>query len=170
MSDERKKVKSSRASQEFADDIARQLGFKPGEVLAVFDNVDGPYVLAKDGNRLLLGEAAAGGGVGSVAWYGDKAPNPGYPLVVPSVELDESDVDEDDDEVEDLEPPAPPAPKTPEGGPARLAVPPKHGAGSGKEPWAAYAAEHQIEVPDGTTREQIWHLLEQANIPTEQPA
>lgn len=153
MSDTRTKVHSSKASPEVQAVVARQLGFKPAEVLAVFDNVDGLYALVKDGHRLLLQDD------GEVAWYGDEAPNPGYPLVVPSVELDESD-----DEVDEVETPAE---THDEGGPAKVAVPPKHGAGSGKDVWAAYAAEHRIEVPEGATREQIWQSLEQANVPTE---
>jgi hypothetical protein len=65
---------------------------------------------------------------GRVAWYGDKAPNPTYPLVVPSVELDESDLEaveapdgpspSDGATVEPLEP------DSPAGGPARPAPKP----------------------------------------------
>jgi hypothetical protein len=46
-------------------------------------------------------------------------------------------------------------------------APPKAGPGSGKEAWAAYAAEHQVDVPEGATREQILQLLTDAQVPTE---
>lgn len=149
VSDEREKVRSDKASPEVHVDVARRLGFKPDELLGVYENLDGPYAVVKDGHRLLLLDEG-------VAWYGDTAPNPGYPLVVPSVELDES---EEPDEPEPGEPD--------EGGPAKATPPPKHGAGSSKEAWAAYAAEQQVEVPEGATREQIWQSLEQVNVPTE---
>lgn len=45
--------------------------------------------------------------------------------------------------------------------------PPKSGQGSSKEAWAAYAAEHQVDVPEGATREQIWQALDEAKVPTE---
>lgn len=168
MSDERKKVRSSKASPEVRDSVARLLGFKAVEVLAVYDNVDGLYAVVKDGHRLLLNDEDH-----TVAWYGDTAPNPSYPLVVPTVELDETD--------------------EPEGGPLETVVigeegpelvyrggsvgpaserpkpPPKHGAGSSKEAWTAYAAEHQVDVSEAATREQIWLLLEQADVPTDAP-
>lgn len=168
MSDDvRTKVRSSKASREFTDEVARHLGFKPAELLGVYDNADGPYVVVKDGHRLLLRDD------GTVAWYGDEAPNPSYPLVVPSVELDESDEDEDEGQglvVIGEEGPElvtlPPPPVVDEGGPVKATPPPKHGAGSSRDAWAAYAAEHQVDVSDAVTREQIWHLLEQANIPT----
>lgn len=87
MSDERKKAKSRKASDERRDEVAARLGMDPVEI-AVFTNPDGEYAVVKDGSRLLLQEE------GKVAWYGDKAPNPTYPLVRPTVELDESDLDE----------------------------------------------------------------------------
>jgi hypothetical protein len=50
--------------------------------------------------------------------------------------------------------------------------PPKGGAGSGVDAWAAYAASRGVEVPDGATREQIQSLLRDAGVPVEaeQPA
>lgn len=140
-----------KASPEWQAEVARRLGFKPDEVLAVYGNADGVYAVVKDGHRLLLAEDGS-----AAAWYGDKAPNPSLPLVVPSVELDESDEPEEQGN----------EPADEAGGTGGPKPPPKHGTGSGKDAWAAYAAEH-LEVPDGATREQIWHLLEQANIPTE---
>lgn len=89
MSDERKKAKSRKVSSERHAEVAARLGFKPEEI-AVFTNPDGEYAVVKDGHRLLLQDG------GAVAWYGDKAPNPTYPLVRPSVEIDESDVEEID--------------------------------------------------------------------------
>ena len=86
MSDERKKAKSRKASEERHAEVADRLGFKPEEI-AVFKNPDGEYAVVKDGHRLLLQDG------GAVAWYGDEAPNPTYPLVRPSVEVDESDVE-----------------------------------------------------------------------------
>lgn len=140
--DERSKVKSEQVSEERHAEVARQLGMGVDEI-TVFFNIDGEYALGRDGTRLLLLED------GAVAWYGDKAPNPTYPLVVPSVELDESDE---------------PEPLDAQDGPK---PPPKHGAGSSKEAWAAYAAEHQLVVPDGATREQIIQALDEAGVPTE---
>ena len=109
-------AKSSKASDERQAEVAARLGMDPAE-LVVYTNVDGEYAAVKDGTRLLLQDG------GRIAWYGDKAPNPTYPLVVPSVELDESDepaFDEagDPDVVPDpgpvVEPPAPdPAPVDP---------------------------------------------------------
>lgn len=86
MSDERKKAKSKQASDERRDEVAARLGMDPVEI-AVFTNADGEYVVIKDGTRLLLQDE------GRVAWYGEKAPNPTYPLVKPTVELDESDLE-----------------------------------------------------------------------------
>lgn len=89
MSDERKQAKSKKVSDERHAEVADQLGFKPEEI-AVFRNPDGEYAVVKDGHRLLLQDG------GAVAWYGDEAPNPTYPLVRPSVVIDESDVEEID--------------------------------------------------------------------------
>lgn len=96
MSDERKKAKSKQVSDERRDEVAARLGMDPAEI-AVFTNADGEYAVIKDGTRLLLQDE------GRVAWYGDKAPNPTYPLVKPTVELDESDL-------EAVEAPAGPSP------------------------------------------------------------
>lgn len=87
MSDDRKKAKSKKATDERRDEVAQRLGMDPTEI-AVFSNADGEYAVGKDGHRLLLQED------GGIAWYGDKAPNPTYLLVQPTVELDESDVEE----------------------------------------------------------------------------
>ena len=97
MSDERKKVKSKKASDERRDEVAARLGMDPAEI-AVFTNPDGEYALGRDGHRLLLQDR------GEVAWYGDEAPNPTYPLVVPTVELDEAELVE----VEAADGPPPP--------------------------------------------------------------
>jgi hypothetical protein len=86
VSDERKKAKSKKASDERHAEVADRLGFKPEEI-AVFKNPDGEYAVVKDGHRLLLQDE------GRVAWYGDEAPNPTYPLVRPSVLIDETDVE-----------------------------------------------------------------------------
>lgn len=49
------------------------------------------------------------------------------------------------------------------------ALPPRSGAGSGKEAWAEYAAAAGLEVPDGAARDDIIALLEQAGIATRPP-
>jgi hypothetical protein len=100
VSDERKKVKSKKVSDELHADVAARLGVKPAEV-AVFGNADGVYAVDGNGHRMLLLDD------GGVAWYGDKAPNPAYPLVRPSVVIDESDVEEIDDPLEPGEEPLP---------------------------------------------------------------
>jgi hypothetical protein len=86
MSDERTKAKSKKVSAERHAEVAQRLGMDPVEI-EVFTNPDGEYALIKDGTRVLLQDR------GEVAWYGDRAPNPTYPLVVPTVELDESDLE-----------------------------------------------------------------------------
>jgi hypothetical protein len=62
----------------------------------------------------------------------------------------------------------------PSGSPAEaLTIPPKGGAGSGKDAWRAYAVKAatakgvNIEIPDEATREDIIEALEGAQIPTE---
>lgn len=44
--------------------------------------------------------------------------------------------------------------------------PPMSGTGSGKESWAAYAAAHNIDVPDDAKRDDIVAALEAAKVPT----
>lgn len=46
-------------------------------------------------------------------------------------------------------------------------VPPKGGAGSGKDAWAAYAAKHDVKVADDATRDDIVAALDAAGVPTE---
>lgn len=46
-------------------------------------------------------------------------------------------------------------------------VPPKGGAGSGKDAWAAYAASRGVEVDEDATRDDIVAALESAGVPTE---
>ena len=46
-------------------------------------------------------------------------------------------------------------------------VPPKGGAGSGRDAWAAYAEVHDVEVGNEATREDIIAALESADVPTE---
>lgn len=150
MSDEREKVKSKKASGERTAEVAQRLGVGVDEI-AVFTNPDGEYAIGKDGHRLLLQDE------GRVAWYGEKAPNPTYPLVVPTVELDESDEPVDEGGPVDPVDPVDDRPKPP----------PKHGAGSGRDAWAAYAADSQVEVAENATRDQIIQALDEANVPTE---
>lgn len=45
--------------------------------------------------------------------------------------------------------------------------PPKGGPGSGRDAWAAYAAEHKVDVPADATREDIVSALDAADVPTE---
>lgn len=45
-------------------------------------------------------------------------------------------------------------------------VPPRTGAGSSTEAWAAYAAVCEVTVPAGAGREEIIALLEEAGVPT----
>lgn len=60
------------------------------------------------------------------------------------------------------------------GGPAKdrdpevAPVPPRSGAGSGKDAWAAYAEANDVLVPDGAGRDDIVALLEEAGVPTSQ--
>jgi hypothetical protein len=61
-----------------------------------------------------------------------------------------------------------PDPVTP--GPERLFVgspPPKGGAGSGADVWAAYASDNDVTVPDGASRDDIIAALDSAGVPTE---
>jgi hypothetical protein len=76
------KKKGRALSEERHAEIAARLGFAPEE-FSSWENADGEYVRVKDGHALLLQDE------GQVAWYGETAPNPTYPLVVPSVDLDE---------------------------------------------------------------------------------
>lgn len=46
-------------------------------------------------------------------------------------------------------------------------VPAKGGPGSGTKLWAAYAAEHKVDVPEGASRDEIIAALEAAKVPTE---
>jgi hypothetical protein len=45
--------------------------------------------------------------------------------------------------------------------------PPKGGAGSGKDAWAAYAAARGVAVAEDATRDEIVAALEDAGVPTE---
>ena len=45
--------------------------------------------------------------------------------------------------------------------------PPKGGPGSGRDAWAAYAGQHDVDVPADATREDIVAALEAADVPTE---
>ena len=84
MSDDRKTAKSRRVSDELHAEVAARLGVKPAEV-AVYENPDGMYAVDSNGHRMLLRDE------GGIAWYGDKAPNPAYPLVHPTVDIEEAD-------------------------------------------------------------------------------
>lgn len=53
------------------------------------------------------------------------------------------------------------------GTPAELMPPPRHGKGSGKDAWAAYAAGLGCEVPEGATRDQVIEALAAAGVPVE---
>lgn len=50
---------------------------------------------------------------------------------------------------------------------ASFEIPPKGGAGSGKEAWADYAAERGVEVDEDATRDEIVAALDAAGVPTE---
>lgn len=45
--------------------------------------------------------------------------------------------------------------------------PPKSGRGSGLDAWKAYAAAHDVEVPDGVSKDDLITALESAGVPTE---
>ena len=45
-----------------------------------------------------------------------------------------------------------------------VAEPPRSGKGSGRDAWAAYAAEHGAEAPEGATREEIIAELEERGV------
>lgn len=130
--DGRKKSKSKQARQERRDEVAARLGMDPAEI-AVFSNADGEYAVIKDGTRLLLQDE------GKVAWYGDEAPNPTYPLVKPTVELDES-------ELEAVE--APPGPAPSEGLPTEPLRPddPELAAGAARQQPADPQEQHDALV------------------------
>lgn len=49
------------------------------------------------------------------------------------------------------------------------APPPRSGAGSGRDAWAAYALEHDVPVPDDAHREDIITALDAAGVATEPP-
>lgn len=46
-------------------------------------------------------------------------------------------------------------------------VPPRGGAGSGRDAWAGYAARHGVVVDDEDSREDIIAALDEAGVPTE---
>lgn len=48
-----------------------------------------------------------------------------------------------------------------------LVVPPKSGAGSGREEWAAYAAERGVQVEADDSRDDIIAAVEAAPVPTD---
>jgi hypothetical protein len=54
------------------------------------------------------------------------------------------------------------------GGSTDSEIPPKGGAGSGKEAWADYAKANGVDVPDDATRDDIIAALDKAGVPTEQ--
>lgn len=45
--------------------------------------------------------------------------------------------------------------------------PPRHGAGSGRDAWAAYAADHGVPVGEEMSRADILDALDAADIPTD---
>jgi hypothetical protein len=45
--------------------------------------------------------------------------------------------------------------------------PPKAGRGSGLDAWKAYASVHEVEVPDGASKDDVIAALESAGVPTE---
>lgn len=46
------------------------------------------------------------------------------------------------------------------------APPPQSGPGSGRDVWVAYAAAHDVDVPDDASRDDIISRLDDAGIPT----
>lgn len=68
---------------------------------------------------------------------------------LPDDEPDEDEVDEDDGEAED-----------------GAGLPPKAGPGSGTDRWAAYAAEHNVDV-EGLNKTGIISALAEAGVPVE---
>lgn len=55
------------------------------------------------------------------------------------------------------------APETDDGEPSN-GEPPRSGRGSGRDAWAAYAAEHGAEAPEGASREEIIAELEERGV------
>lgn len=53
------------------------------------------------------------------------------------------------------------------GTPSSLGVPPRAGAGSNRDAWAAYAQAHDVDVADDANRAEIIDALDAAGIPTE---
>lgn len=49
---------------------------------------------------------------------------------------------------------------------AANAPPPRSGPGSGRDPWARYADQHGVDVPDDADRGDIIAALEAAGVPT----
>jgi hypothetical protein len=47
------------------------------------------------------------------------------------------------------------------------AIPPKGGAGSGRDAWAAYANDVEVDIAAGATRDEIIAAIEKAGKPTE---
>lgn len=52
------------------------------------------------------------------------------------------------------------------GSPA-VSVPPRGGAGSGRDAWADYASAHNVDVADDASRDDIINALDEVGIPTE---
>jgi hypothetical protein len=69
------------------------------------------------------------------------------------------DLEADESEAEELEPEAEPEPE-PEPEPEDQA-PPRAGAGSGRDVWAAYAESQGVEVTDDMTRDEIIAAVEE---------
>jgi hypothetical protein len=57
-----------------------------------------------------------------------------------------------------------PAKQEPNGGQAPAGEPPRGGAGSGRDAWAAYAAEKGVTVPDDASRDDIIAALVEAGV------
>lgn len=51
-------------------------------------------------------------------------------------------------------------------GPGLPPIPPKSGPGSSVEAWAAYAAAHNVKVPDNPSRASIIETLDAVGVPT----
>lgn len=60
-----------------------------------------------------------------------------------------------------------PEPEPESGTPSSRGVPPRAGAGSNRDAWAAYADAQGVQVADEANRAEIIEALDAANIPTD---
>jgi hypothetical protein len=92
------------------------------------------------------------------AWQGGVLPD------LPDVKADAESAADDPSRDAAANPDKPIAPAEAADGRERVPAPPRSGRGSGLDAWQAFAVDHDVEFPDGASRDEIIAACERAGV------